>query len=71
MKSSKTTNPNRREFLRKVAGAGGAGGVGAIALGVLHPFAGSRKRRDDPRENTPSGYRLTEHIRTYYDKAKM
>lgn len=69
--SKKITNEPRREFLKKVAGAGGAGGVGAVAFGVLHPFARSRKGRDDPRENTPSGYRLTDHIRTYYDKAKI
>ncbi|MGD8568628.1 MAG: twin-arginine translocation signal domain-containing protein [Gammaproteobacteria bacterium] len=71
MKKRRITDNNRREFLTSVAVVGCAAGAGGITFGVLHSAPGSHTRRDDPRENSPSGYRLTEHIRTYYDKARI
>jgi hypothetical protein len=71
MKQPKVASNTRRDFLRKVAAVGGATGVGAVTVSVLSPSHGRHSRRDDPRENSPSGYRLTDHIRTYYDKARI
>lgn len=71
MKQPDVTNNKRRDFLKKVVTVGGATGVAAVAVGVLSPGPGRRSLQDDPRENTPSGYRLTDHIRTYYDKARI
>ena len=71
MKQAKTTSKARRNFLWKVAAVGGATGAGTAVAGILTTSPMRRKREADPRENTPSGYRETEHIRTYYEKARF
>jgi len=70
MKKSNVTNKARRNFLRKAGVLGGATGVGIVTVNVLQHSRPHRNIEDDPRENTPSGYRLTEHIQTYYQKAR-
>jgi len=71
MKQPNFTSNSRRDFLKKVAIIGGVTGAAAVVANVLTPVPVVRKREADPRENTASGYRLTEHIRTYYDKARI
>ncbi|MGD8639963.1 MAG: twin-arginine translocation signal domain-containing protein [Gammaproteobacteria bacterium] len=70
MKKTNQTSKARRNFLRKAGVLGGATGVGVLAVNVLQSARPHRNIEDDPRENTPSGYRMTEHIRTYYEKAR-
>jgi len=71
MKSAKTTRKSRRDFLTKVVTVCGVTGAGAVAASVFSPFPDAQKRQTMTEQNKPSGYRETEHIRTYYQKAKF
>lgn len=57
---------SRRDFLRGVAAATG----GTVAVAVS---GASLAEPDGPKTEKvqPKGYRLTPHIRTYYDKARI
>jgi len=72
--SSKTPLP-RRHFLRQLMVLGGATGAGAIALASsaynTSPSSAKRVAVDTSNPNSSKGYRLTEHIRTYYEKAQI
>lgn len=61
--------PGRRRFLKQAVAIGGTG--------VLVVLAAGEERSEPTRQDTstsaaaePQGYRLTEHIRTYYDTAR-
>lgn len=60
--------PGRRQFLRNVAVLGGVAGVSAVtgqAFGQTgEPEAGAQPVPGE-------GYQETDHIRTYYDKARL
>ena len=66
-KQDKSGKPTRREFFR-TAGAGvGAAVVGAAGAAGL----GSGKAKAGQSNDKPSrGYRLTDHVKRYYDLAK-
>jgi hypothetical protein len=58
---------NRRTFLKGTAIFGGF----AALLGIARP-AGSKPAQPPPQTVRPSqGYRLTEHIRKYYQTARL
>tara|TARA_R110000868_G_scaffold223155_1_gene475008 strand:+ start:2793 stop:3017 length:225 start_codon:yes stop_codon:yes gene_type:complete len=56
----------RREFLKKAAVTGGAAGVAAVALSK-----GSAEAAVVSGSPKSSGYRETEHVKTYYDLARF
>ena len=56
----------RREFLKKAAVTGGAAGVAAVALSQ-----GSAEAAVVSGGPKSSGYRETEHVKTYYDLARF
>ncbi|GAB4181954.1 MAG: hypothetical protein Fur0039_26690 [Rhodocyclaceae bacterium] len=58
------TNPRRRKLLAGL-GAGGAGVAAALAAGRLPAQAGTEPARTE----ADKGYRLTEHVRSYYRTA--
>jgi hypothetical protein len=62
----------RRHFLRQLMVLGGATGAGAIALTSTQLSAAPppSKRVAADTSTTSKGYRLTDHIRTYYEKAQ-
>lgn len=67
---SRTIRPDRRRFLKRLGMVSGAGALLAL-------FAG-RRRLANPSPETHGaqprndrGYRLTAHIRSYYDKAGL
>ncbi len=55
----------RREFLKKAAVTGGAAGVAAVALSQGSAEAAVVS------DGGKSGYRETEHVKTYYDLARF
>ncbi|MDQ2694678.1 MAG: twin-arginine translocation signal domain-containing protein [Pseudomonadota bacterium] len=57
---------SRRQFLL----AAGLGAAGAAA-GALKPAAAQAEPADQPKEPRGQGYRLTEHIRKYYDTTRL
>ena len=68
-KTTKFIDAKRRGFLAGAVVAGGAaatGAVGAVAAGddEAAPVAA-------PAPVEPRGYRVTEHVRKYYDKARF
>lgn len=70
--SSKTQLP-RRHFLRQLMVLGGATGASAIAFSktAFNNAPPSAKRVSVDPGNSSKGYRLTNHIRTYYEKAQI
>ena len=66
--SQKTNRPDngRRSFLKKLGLAGGA--VGAATLAPL--VQAQAPAPEAPADNSSSGYRETDHIRSYYDSAR-
>ena len=56
---------NRRSFMRLAGQGVGAAGVGAISLA-----AGSAARAEEAAK-PQSGYRETDHVRAYYELARM
>lgn len=73
MKQSSNTPLQRRHFLRQLMVLGGATGAGAIALGSTgYRLEQAPAKHAATETSTPAkGYRLTEHIRTYYEKAQI
>ena len=72
MQQSDNTPLPRRRFLQQLLVLGGVTGAGALALNSVQ--AGSPgQAHSQAVEPAPSskGYRLTEHIRTYYAKAQI
>jgi len=65
--SQKTNRPDngRRSFLKKLGLAGGAVGAATLATQVQ----AQAPAPEQPAENS-SGYRETDHIRSYYDSAR-
>jgi hypothetical protein len=61
-----TTNINRRRFLTAV-GLGGA----AAAAAVAGARSGQPQARGEKVGKREGGYRLTEHVRKYYETAKV
>jgi hypothetical protein len=73
MKTTGKQSLPRRHFLQQLLLAGGATGAGAAMLVSARP-ALSVSSPQATAGNSPEqakGYRLTEHIRTYYDKARI
>jgi hypothetical protein len=72
MKQSSNTPLPRRQFLRQLMVLGGATSAGAIAFSSSAfnsaPPATARVSADT---TSSKGYRLTKHIRTYYEKAQI
>ena len=73
MKQSSNTPTPRRHFLRQLLVLGGTtAGASALALNSIRvqsaPKAAASVSTDTPASSR--GYHLTEHIRTYYDKAQ-
>ncbi|MFP3873633.1 MAG: hypothetical protein ACLFQT_08105 [Thiohalophilus sp.] len=73
MKHAETKPLPRRRFLQQMILLGGVTGAGALVFsntGAMSPT--SNKAPVTGAKNTGSkGYRLTEHIRTYYQKAQI
>jgi len=65
MRNDKPMLPQRRQFLKGVVATGGG-----LALALqARPSAASTD--DDTTPATPQGYRLTQHIQTYYQTLKV
>ncbi len=66
MKRKKQIQEVGRRDLLRLAGLGSAAGAAAVVVG-------SRRKAEAAVEDirTDSGYRETEHVRTYYDLAKF
>jgi hypothetical protein len=63
-------NEGRRAFLKDVVLAGGATAMAAAAGGAL--AAAPDRDVSAPEENSAeSGYRVTPHVKAYYDKARF
>jgi nitrous oxide reductase len=59
---------NRRKFLRNLAAAGGLAAVAATTTGgASETVPAAPKAPSKPR----TGYRVTEHVSKYYDKARF
>lgn len=59
---------NRRKFLRNLAAAGGLAAVAATSTGSASETGpAAPKAPSKPR----TGYRVTEHVSKYYDKARF
>ena len=73
MTQSDNTALPRRRFLQQMMVLGGATGVGAMALGNAQAGNAMAPARGQPGQASSQnkGYRLTEHIRTYYEKAQI
>ena len=73
MKQSDKMPLPRRHFLQQLVLLGGATGVGAMVVKTAQLDAAPAQARKPLAETTVSsrGYRLTEHIRTYYTKAQL
>lgn len=65
MKTRKDTQQVARRDLLKMAGLGGVAGAAAIATSAGKAEAATEA------DVKGSGYRETEHVRTYYDLAKF
>jgi hypothetical protein len=67
--SSKKLQPDRRNFLKQIAHIG-AGGSFLAAVGMAFGYG---RPSTDPQpagsKKSGTGYRLTPHVRTYYEKA--
>jgi nitrous oxide reductase len=59
---------NRRKFLRNLAAAGGLAAVAATTTGTAAD-ATPAASKEQPKRRT--GYRVTEHVSKYYDKARF
>lgn len=59
----------RRTFLRGLAGVGATTTVFVVAGGRVTEAPAADREAEAPAE--PRGYRLTPHIKTYYDKARF
>lgn len=66
-KKALSESNNRREFLKGLATVGGATALAAVT-GSAVAAEPAAKPADKPQAE---GYRVTPHIRAYYDKARM
>lgn len=68
MKRNSDVDPkSRRGFLKDLAAAGGAAVVATVASpAIAEPVSAEPARADGP-----DGYKVTDHVRTYYDKARI
>lgn len=66
---SRSGTKGRRAFLKKLAAAGGA--TATIAVAGRAVAAPSVEQAAAPEKPASKGYRLTEHVATYYDKARF
>ena len=68
MKRTPNVDPrSRRGFLKDLAATGGAVAVASVAgTAVAAPAAETPER-----PARAEGYRVTEHVKTYYDKARI
>jgi len=57
----------RRQFLKSATIFGGL----AALLGIARPAAAGRKKLHHQPEQPAQGYRLTEHIKKYYETARL
>lgn len=72
MKQTGKSESPRRHFLRQLMVLGGAAGAGAIiAQGLRAQASLPQADHTDSTAAQNKGYRLTEHIRTYYEKAQI
>jgi len=73
MKQSSNTPLPRRHFLQQLMVLGGATSAGAIAfVSAGYSVEQAPAKQVTTETSTPTkGYRLTEHIRTYYEKAQI
>lgn len=73
MKQSDNIQKPRRRFLQQLMVLGGATGATAVALNTSQ--AGTQSQQPEasaaPAAPAKKGYRLTKHIRTYYEKAQI
>jgi hypothetical protein len=58
----------RRDFLRLAAASGGAAIAGGGITGTALALEEEPEARPSPSEQ--QGYRLSEHVKTYYEKAR-
>ena len=65
MDKKKSATPSRREFLKK---AGLGVGVAAVAGGIVSADDAEAATLQDEKK---TGYRETEHVKKYYDSARM
>jgi hypothetical protein len=63
-------NEGRRAFLKDVVLAGGATAMAAAAGGALAATPG-RDVSAPEEKSAESGYRVTPHVKAYYDKARF
>ena len=64
---TKVDTRSRRGFLKDLAATGGAVAVASVAgKAVAAPAPAQPERQPDA-----AGYQVTEHVQTYYDKARM
>jgi hypothetical protein len=71
MKHMKDIQVPRRRFLQQLIVLGGTTSVGAVALTSGDLVAAATPATPRPEEAISKGYRLTDHIRTYYEKAQI
>ena len=73
MKQSDNAQKPRRRFLQQLLVLGGATGAGAVALNASRRGAPTQQAGATPASGSSGkkGYRLTKHIRTYYEKAQI
>lgn len=67
-KANSEPRHGRRDFLKGAVALGGAATVVSVASGAI----GDAERSSLPaaaQPEKPQGYRVTEHVRTYYEKA--
>ena len=57
---------NRRSFLKVAALAGGL----AFLFGLQRPAA-AKPQQPSPQQEQSKGYRLTEHVKKYYETARL
>ncbi len=68
MKRNAHVDPkSRRGFLKDLAAAGGA----VVAATVASPAVAESGPETPARSDQPDGYQVTDHVRTYYNKARI
>ncbi len=68
MKRNPPVDPkSRRGFLKELAATGGA----VVAASVASPALAESVPEAPARSDEPDGYHETDHVRSYYDKARI
>jgi hypothetical protein len=68
MKRNSHVDPkSRRGFLKDLAAAGGA----VVAATVASPAVAEPTPEKPARSDQPKGYQVTDHVQTYYNKARI